>query len=325
MKNLYCFFFIAFLNIPIFSQSHIELKESNSCSINGRITSRNIKLFESNSNAIEIIDNILSEIGAERSFLIFAGNVSNAVARVENGKRYIIYNPNFINHLIDVSQSYWSAIGVLAHEIGHHINGHTLDGLGSRPNKEIKADEFAGFVMFKMGASLLEAQSTFRNNLMYQEFDSRTHPRTSARLEAIALGWQKAKEKSIQPKNSLNKTNLKAWIELAEDYHYENNYIESLKWFRKAAEYGNAYAEYSIGEFYEEGIGGVQKDMRKAAYWYKKAASQGESEAQMWLGTLYEEGDGVPVDLEKAKYWYYKACENGDTQGCNFLIELKKN
>ena len=160
---------------------------------------------------------------------------------------------------------------------------------------------------------------------MFQEFDSRTHPRTSARLEAIELGWQNAKEKSIKPKNNLEKTNVEAWEELADTYHQQGKYSEALKWYKKAAEFGSIYAEYSIGDFYEEGIGGVEQSWSKAIFWYKRAASQGYPEAQMWLGTLYEDGDGVTVDLEKAKYWYTKACQNGDKQGCNFLNQLIKN
>ena len=307
-----------------FSQEMLSLNSSNSCSINGQLSGGAYETFRSSAEALDIVDNILRQIGAERSFIVLRGNVPNALATIRTGKRYIIYNPDFLDHLINVSQSYWSAIGVLAHEIGHHINGHTLDGVGSRPPKELKADEFAGFIMFKLGASLEQAQSTFNNGLLYREHDSRTHPRTSARLEAIALGWQNAKELSIKPKNKSDLANVEAYIDLADTYHFEKNYTESLKWYRKAAAFGDTYAQYSIADFYEEGIGGVEQDWGKAIYWYKRAASQGEPEAQFWLGTLYEEGEVVSPDLEKAKYWYLKSCQNGDDQGCNALRNLNR-
>ena len=48
---------------------------------------------------------------------------------------------------------------------------------------------------------------------------------------------------------------------------------EALKWYRKAAEQGNAYSQYNVGFMYENGYG-VKKNIVTALEWYRKAAAQ---------------------------------------------------
>ena len=51
-------------------------------------------------------------------------------------------------------------MSILAHEVGHHINGHTLGAsMSAYENRiqELEADEFSGFVMQKIGATLEQA------------------------------------------------------------------------------------------------------------------------------------------------------------------------
>jgi len=50
---------------------------------------------------------------------------------------------------------------------------------------------------------------------------------------------------------------------------------------------------YQFGE-------GVPKDFSEAARWYRKAADQGDAKAQVDLGYLYNHGSGVPEDLGEA-------------------------
>jgi TPR repeat protein len=46
---------------------------------------------------------------------------------------------------------------------------------------------------------------------------------------------------------------------------------------------------------------------KNAAYWFKKAANQGNADAQYNLGVCYENGHGVKKDLQKAKFWKDKS------------------
>ncbi|KAF8928216.1 hypothetical protein BGZ58_009806, partial [Dissophora ornata] len=45
--------------------------------------------------------------------------------------------------------------------------------------------------------------------------------------------------------------------------------------------------------------------------WYLKAANQGEANAQYNLGFMYRNGKGVPQDYSKAMEWYLKAANQG--------------
>ena len=57
------------------------------------------------------------------------------------------------------------------------------------------------------------------------------------------------------------------------------DYAEAVRWYRKAAEQGNANAQYNLGLMYEEGLG-VAKDGAEAMRWFRKAAEQGYAKAK---------------------------------------------
>ena len=68
----------------------------------------------------------------------------------------------------------------------------------------------------------------------------------------------------------------------------------AVKWFRKAADQGNAEAQYELGELYNDGfnlIGGTVNE-NEAVKWYRKAAEQGHAESQYKLGECYRYGWG---------------------------------
>ncbi|KAF8920469.1 hypothetical protein BGZ58_004354, partial [Dissophora ornata] len=56
-----------------------------------------------------------------------------------------------------------------------------------------------------------------------------------------------------------------------------------MEWYLKAANQGNASAQYNLGFMYEHGKG-VPQDYSKAMEWYLKAANQGHASAQPNLG-----------------------------------------
>jgi uncharacterized protein len=68
-----------------------------------------------------------------------------------------------------------------------------------------------------------------------------------------------------------------------------------LKWYRKAADQGNANAQFNLGKMYDDGDG-VPQDHAEALKWYLKAADQGNASAQFNLGKMYDNGQGVPQD-----------------------------
>ncbi len=85
----------------------------------------------------------------------------------------------------------------------------------------------------------------------------------------------------------------------------------AVAWYRRAAEQGDARAQYNLGVMYAEGLG-VPQDAAAAVAWYRRAAEQGDATAQNNLGAMYAEGLGVPQDAVEAVAWYRRAAEQGD-------------
>ena len=79
----------------------------------------------------------------------------------------------------------------------------------------------------------------------------------------------------------------------------EKNDVEAMKWDQRAAEGGDAEAQYNSEGATEVGPG-VPKDMTESAKWLLKAAAQGHPIAMFNLALYHEEGKGVPRDLTAA-------------------------
>jgi Zn-dependent protease with chaperone function len=98
-------------------------------------------------------------------------------------------------------------MALIAHEMGHHLNGHTLHRGGSEPALELEADEFAGFVLRKLGATLREAQEVMY--LISGSQSSATHPARNDRMLAIEKGWTREmnEEYAAKLRPVINSTN----------------------------------------------------------------------------------------------------------------------
>ena len=95
---------------------------------------------------------------------------------------------------------------------------------------------------------------------------------------------------------------------MSDKAHHEH-LIEFIKWHRKAAEQGNAVAQYDLGVLYSRGEH-VLQDMDEAKILFPKAAKQGRRDAQFEIGNIYSLGMGVPEDLDEARNWFLKAAKN---------------
>jgi hypothetical protein len=76
----------------------------------------------------------------------------NAASITANTGQYIFYSHAFLNQLISIDQSLlWAVRGIIAHEIGHHVLGHTAMNKNmnytQRQKMELEADLFSGTVM----------------------------------------------------------------------------------------------------------------------------------------------------------------------------------
>ncbi len=90
----------------------------------------------------------------------------------------------------------------------------------------------------------------------------------------------------------------------------QKNLTEAIKWYRKAADQGDALAQNNLGRCYMNGEG-LPKDPYEAVLWYRKAAEHGLSVAQNALGSCYMTGLGLEKDPYEAVLWYRKAAEHG--------------
>ncbi len=91
----------------------------------------------------------------------------------------------------------------------------------------------------------------------------------------------------------------------------EGKYLTALKLAQQEAAQGSKEAYTLMGEIYEEGLG-VAQDYAKAADNYAKAADLGDANAQFSLGTLVAEGRGVKKDLRIAADLFERAAAAGN-------------
>lgn len=143
-----------------------------------------------------IVKEILDRAGLNANFTLVKQDVMNAYSVVNEGERLLVYDPVFLAGLKNNVKTDWAPVFVLAHEIGHHLLGHTLNKAVSADYfraSELEADQFAGFTLQRLGATLDEAQATLK---ILEVRVSADRPPTEARLNAVAVGWRKAQEQS---------------------------------------------------------------------------------------------------------------------------------
>jgi TPR repeat protein len=105
------------------------------------------------------------------------------------------------------------------------------------------------------------------------------------------------------------------------DYFYANKYSKALPLLRKAANMGNAKAEYELGLCYQGGFG-LKQDLHQCFLWYTKSAAGGDTDGEEQLGKCYENGWGVEKNLEKAKHWYQASANQGNKESQELLANL---
>lgn len=80
----------------------------------------------------------------------------------------------------------------------------------------------------------------------------------------------------------------------------------AMKWYRMAADGGNADAQNSLGSILQE-----DGKYLEALSWYEKAAAQGHAQATNNEAYLYDLGLGVPQDRKKGFELYSRAADLG--------------
>jgi hypothetical protein len=99
------------------------------------------------------------------------------------------------------------------------------------------------------------------------------------------------------------------------------DYPTAYREWERAAEQGQAEAQYDLGVLYLKGLG-VAKNAEEAFRWFRLAADQGQVDAQFEVGLMREKGSGVQKDYTQAQLWLGLAAERGDAEAEDALAEV---
>ena len=103
----------------------------------------------------------------------------------------------------------------------------------------------------------------------------------------------------------------------------KQDFTPAARWYRKAADQGDANAQYNLGLSYANGRGAKQ-DFGEAARLYRKAADQGYANAHFNLSAKYANGQGVKQDFGKAERWLRKAAYQGNENAKKAMLVVKE-
>lgn len=82
-------------------------------------------------------------------------------------------------------------------------------------------------------------------------------------------------------------------------------------WFEKAANQGETFSAYHLGNLLLEGGDGLKKDKKAGTNWIIMSAELGNRDAQSIVGFFSLTGSGVPHSKENAAMWFLKSAEQG--------------
>ena len=102
--------------------------------------------FRTDVNTMDNIVKLILELGGnlKRNFYVVQTNVENISAVVYEGKRYLLWSQDYLEKASRIE-----AYASVAHEIGHHLNKHSLTP-ELQKIEEKEADFFMGYVLYKL-------------------------------------------------------------------------------------------------------------------------------------------------------------------------------
>jgi TPR repeat protein len=209
-----------------------------------------------------------------------------------------------------------------------------------------------GSAMFNLGAAYYNGDGvSIDDSISYAWFLSAKEKGSSSAVDAVA----RAESELTPGKQNAGLVALGEMYELGADL--PQDFRESAKWYRKAAERGNssariqlavvmlkgqsvedygearhsceraakrndAAAEYCLGLIYQNGLG-QQKDISAAAKLYRRAAELGNPSAMLALGEIYASGENGKVDRPEAFIWFVRAATKGNPGALREAAKLK--
>ena len=186
--------------------------------------------FSSDEEVMNLVGQILDYAGvSNRSYEVKGcSNASGCFATVIKDQQYIVYQPDYLKSVkkhgftstsLPKESKDWQALTILAHEVGHLINGHFYN---SRPDvkawdKELQADVFAGRILYQMNSTLEQAQDVYFTSIVPEQ-GSMSHPPRKQRLEAIAKGYNTAARLFPKPNATVTKESTFSYVEVMPEF-----------------------------------------------------------------------------------------------------------
>ncbi|KAG2373138.1 hypothetical protein C9374_012870 [Naegleria lovaniensis] len=175
----------------------------------------------------------------------------------------------------------------------------TYENIQKTIHSNLKSNSFTDFIV-ELLIEMLKSKPTDRIT-------------TSQILNRIALYQQYQYDHKLDQHCSSTSQPSSTWhVGLVQNFlgdMYHRNDEESskaLEWYMKAADNGNAQAQFALAEMYEKGQG-IEVDIHQAKSWYEKSAVGGHAQAQYKAG-VFCEFDGTH---KKAMDWFLKAAGQG--------------
>ena len=192
----------------------------------------------------------------------------------------------------------------------------------------VAQDHAHGLGLLESAAGQGHAEAQFRLGVFLQEGVQLPRDEERARLQfrAAALQGHRAAQQRLgfshaycTPSATKAKaTTVSSSGALVDEMHNEAscqlaNSFESMGGqataFRKAADRGDAHAQFNLGACYAglNGMGGLTVDRYQAVQYFRRAAEQGHADAQFVLGRCYADGVGVAKDAQRMIDWLEQA------------------
>jgi TPR repeat protein len=118
-------------------------------------------------------------------------------------------------------------------------------------------------------------------------------------------------------RRAAEKGNAEAQVKLADRLStaetMPRNYDEARSWCELAAAKDYAPGAYCLGRFYRIGLG-VSRDPQAAEKWFQKGAWLGDGHSMLQLGEMYQNGEGVKANRITAYTWMLLALSCRDAE-----------
>ena len=181
MKSVFPIVLVLFALLPLRAQEFFEIPTTRNCNYTG-VLDTELYSFELMAPVPDIVERILRATNSERNFELVQCNVESVAAILSDGKRYLLYSQDFYLKLPQNERAI--AFGLIAHEIGHHVNEHSFNP-AFREKEELEADFFMGFALCKVpGVTQLSAALDIPRK---QPYAYKIDP--DQRRTAIKNGW----------------------------------------------------------------------------------------------------------------------------------------